>query len=146
MSEHSLWEFLKSVLPNGHYSRIESPDTAPGHPDVTYQIARASGVIELKDAQYPNRIPPFKGIEDGLHLSQLGWIKQNLVFGGRVWIVARVGIRIYWIPGENAPRFNGCERLERLSSWVLTGTKLTNVDVQVIRKMLEGTYTNGNDD
>ena len=138
MSEKTLWAFLQSCIPNGHYSRIESGDTAPGFPDVHFQLARGSGTIELKDAQHPARIPPFKDADDGLHISQLSWIKLNLSFGGRMWIVARVGGRIYWIPGHQAPHFNGCRDLAKLASWATAGN-LTDVDTQAIRKMLEGT-------
>ena len=123
MSETNLWKWLsESVLPEGHYSRIESPDTAPGFPDVHYQIRDdISGTLELKFARRPNARVPFKNERDGLHKSQKVWIRQELHHGGTVWIVAQVQDWIFVIPGRYAERFNGASvrELESMSSVIL---------------------------
>ena len=58
MNEGNTWDWLRDVaLPLGHYSRIESPDTAPGFPDVHYEIEFHSGTFELKCNMRNARVP-----------------------------------------------------------------------------------------
>lgn len=108
MNESSLWEWLRDVaLPLGHYSRIESPDTAPGFPDVHYQVGDdGSGTLELKATSERANVP-FPDEEKGLHRSQLRWIKTQIQFGGIVWIIAETPGAIYIIHGKDAGQFNG---------------------------------------
>ncbi len=108
MNENNLWEWLRDVgLPTGHYSRIESPDTAPGFPDVHYQVGKdGCGTIELKANHRPAKVP-FPDEEKGLHKSQLKWIRSSLVCGGIVWIIAETPGVIYIIHGKDAAEFNG---------------------------------------
>ena len=107
MNESSLWEWLRDVaLPHGHYSRIESPDTAPGFPDVHFQVRDGCGTIELKATDRPARVP-FPDEEKGLHKSQLRWIRDNRAAGGMVWIIAETPGIIYIIHGKDAEKFNG---------------------------------------
>jgi len=108
MNEDNLWDWLRDVgLPTGHYSRIESPDTAPGFPDVHYQIAKGKcGTLELKCNMRPAKVP-FPNEEKGLHRSQLKWIRSNLVCGGIVWIIAETPGVIYIVHGRDASKFNG---------------------------------------
>ena len=108
MNEASLWEWLRDVvLPTGHYSRIESPDTAPGFPDVHFQVGLTGcGTIELKANDRPAKVP-FANEEKGLHKSQLKWIRSNLICGGVVWIIAETPGAIYIIHGKDADKFNG---------------------------------------
>ena len=107
MNEDNLWQWLRDVgLPTGHYSRIESPDTAPGFPDVHYQVGESCGTIELKANHRPAKVP-FPDEEKGLHKSQLKWIRSNLICGGIVWIIAETPDVIYLIHGTNAAKFNG---------------------------------------
>jgi hypothetical protein len=108
MKESNLWEWLRDVvLPLGHYSRIESPDTAPGFPDVHYQIGeKGCGTIELK-ANHRPAVVPFPDEEKGLHVSQLKWIRNNVEEGGVVWIIAETPGAIYIIHGKDAEYFNG---------------------------------------
>ena len=104
MNESSLWEWLRDIaLPYGHYSRIESPDTAPGFPDVHYQVGeKGTGTLELKATDRALKVP-FPNEEKGLHKSQLRWIKDNLKHGGIVWIIAEVPGVIYLLHGKHAP-------------------------------------------
>jgi hypothetical protein len=112
MNEANLWEWLRDVgLPTGHYSRIESPDTAPGFPDVHYQVGEGCGTFELKANDRPAKVP-FADEEKGLHKSQLKWIRSNLVCGGIVWIIAETPGAIYIIHGKDAERFNGATHEE----------------------------------
>lgn len=136
MSEVNLWKYLKPWLPQGRYSRVETPDTAPGFPDVNYRIAKAEGNIELKDARGKNPAVPFPNVDKGLHISQLNWIRDQIAFGGIVWVAARVGNKIFWIPGKSAGGFNGAtqKRLGSLSHYVME----TRPDVRKLKRMLEG--------
>lgn len=111
MNEASLWEWLRDVsLPLGHYSRVESPETAPGFPDVHFQVTKGktstSGTLELKATDRSMRVP-FPNEEKGLHKTQLRWIKQNVAEGGIVWIIAETPGIIYIIHGKEAEKFNG---------------------------------------
>ena len=111
MNEASLWEWLRDVaLPLGQYSRIESPDTAPGFPDVHFQVTKGktstSGTLELKATDRNMRVP-FPNEEKGLHTSQLRWIRDNVKEGGIVWIIAETPGIIYIIHGKEAAKFNG---------------------------------------
>jgi len=110
MNEDNLWDWLRDVvLPLGHYSRIESPDTAPGFPDVHYQVGkRGCGTLELKATDRKLRVP-FPDEEKGLHRSQLKWIRDNVNVGGIVWIIAETPDVIYLIHGINAAKFNGAK-------------------------------------
>ena len=114
MNEKNTWEFLRDVvLPvKGNYSRIESPDTAPGFPDVHYTYAGCTGTLELKYARHVD--PPFPNYETGLHRSQLKWIREETEAGGTVWIIAELPPRttgdlgvILCIDGFYASMFNG---------------------------------------
>lgn len=136
MSEVNLWKWLKPYCPQGRYSRVETPDTAPGFPDVNYRIMNAEGHMELKDARRPNAEVPFPNDKIGLHRSQLLWIADQLFFNGIVWVVARVGDKIFWVPGKNAGAFNGAtqKRLAAHSHYVQSG----RADVRKIKRMLEG--------
>lgn len=136
MAEVQLWKSLKPWLPQGRYSRVETPDTAPGFPDVNYRIANAEGHIELKDARSKNPEVPFPNEKVGLHRSQLLWIAEQLFFNGIVWVAARVGDEILWVPGKNAGAFNGAtmKRLRAHSHYVQNG----RADVRKLKRMLEG--------
>lgn len=112
MNESNLWDWLRDVaLPIGQYSRIESPDTAPGFPDVHYQIDHdCCGTIELKYSKGGKR--PFPNQKEGLHRSQLKWIRDNTECWGNIWIVAEVPPAIYIIHGCDAEGFNGATKQE----------------------------------
>ena len=98
MSEASLWDYLKTVLPaKGHYSRIES-ETAQGFPDIHYTLDGFSGTIELKFAHNPNSLRPFS--VRGLRKSQMDWAFDEDQAGGRVWICSQVGETIYLVNGN----------------------------------------------
>jgi len=122
MNEKNTWEFMKVILPIGQYNRIESPDTAPGFPDVHFQLEGGiSGTMELKCAQSPNAKIPFPDTEKGLHESQLKWHRESERRGGNSWIIAEVAPFIFVIPGRKADYFNGAtlEKLRDLSVVIL---------------------------
>jgi len=109
VNESNLWEWLRDVaLPIGHYSRIESHDTAPGFPDVHYQIDWNSGTIELKYAQNPNATYPFK--RGGLRAAQKKWHKDATGEGANCWIIAEVPPMIFIIHGCEFEGFNDANR------------------------------------
>jgi len=118
--EKKLWKWLSGLVPGGHYSRIESGATAPGFPDVPYTVSGFSGTIELKANPKTSEIP-FPDQKKGLHLSQRVWIKEELLAGGTVWIIAQSGDLIFIIPGSEWQNFNGSTRMELadMSTYVL---------------------------
>jgi hypothetical protein len=123
MSEKRLWEWLGGVLPPGHYSRIESGDTAPGFPDVDYQILpNHTGKIELKFARDPKAKIPFSN-KHGIRKSQRIWIRDNIRNGGIVWIIAEVTPAILCIPGECAALINGSSAADLVEMATLVCTK-----------------------
>lgn len=97
MSEASFWKYLAKLLPKGgHYTRIESHDTAPGFPDVDYTLNGNRGKIELKDAKRPGAKYPFKG-QSGLRASQVRWMNEELAADGdeRLFLALQCGDRVY---------------------------------------------------
>ena len=112
MNESNLWEWLRDVsLPLGHYSRIESPETAPGFPDVAFTVEGTTGSIELKATDRRSRVP-FADEEKGLHISQKRWIRDEVQAGGIVWIIAETPGVIYIVHGKDAAQFNGATHEE----------------------------------
>jgi hypothetical protein len=122
VNENNLWTWLRDiVLPNGHYSRIESANTAPGFPDVDYQIdLYCTGKIELKYQGRKLKVP-FTDGKKGLRASQLRWINTNLKYWGNIWIIAETIPDIYVIHGSEAVEFNGSthENLQKISVAIL---------------------------
>ena len=123
MNEASLWEWLRDVaLPVGQYSRIESATTAIGFPDIHYQVGENHcGTIELKYCGRRATKIPFPNEARGLHASQLRWIKNNLEYGGTIWLIAEAPPLIYVIHGSEAEHFNGAttQQLANLSVGIL---------------------------
>jgi hypothetical protein len=139
MSEKNLWKWLKPYCPLGRYTRVENPDAGPGTPDVNYRISKAEGWIELKDARSKKPTIPFPNEDVGLHRTQLNWIKDQVLFNGIVWVVARVSDQIFWVPGKYADSFNGgtMRRLRGLSALVID-SKAPHLSVRRIKELLEG--------
>ena len=154
MNESNLWEWLRDVvLPLGHYSRIESPDTAPGFPDVHFQVTQAgkgqnvlmftddagtdhkictSGTLELKATDRILRVP-FPDEEKGLHASQLKWIRAAVEVGGIVWIIAETPGAIYIIHGKDAAKFNGATHEELIEmAWQIMHRTETKQAVSIL--------------
>lgn len=113
MNEASLWEWLRDVaLPLGKYSRIESHETAPGFPDVHFQVGKdGCGTMELKCNMNPAKVP-FPDEDKGLRTMQKRWIRDTVVEGGIVWIIAEVPGVIYIVHGKDAEKFNGATHEE----------------------------------
>ena len=128
MNETNTWEWLRDVvLPIGSYSRVESPDTSPGIPDVHYQLLpHVTGWIELKCNPYPARVP-FPDEDNGLHKSQKKWLNRHIEFGGRAWIIAETTEGIYLIHASFAYAFNGAdhEELRDMSAGILSRNEPT---------------------
>lgn len=101
MSEASFWGYLRKLLPKeGHYTRIESHDTAPGFPDVHYTLNGNSGVIELKDAKRPGAKYPFSG-KSGLRATQIRWINEEInADGEKIFLALQCGDRVYWLKAD----------------------------------------------
>jgi hypothetical protein len=135
VSETNLWAWLRPYCPLGRYTRVENPDAGPGSPDVNYRILKAEGWIELKDARAKNPLIPFPDEKRGLHRTQINWIRDQVTFNGIVWIAARVGNEILWIPGKNASGFNGAtlKRLKSMSTLIIDQT----VPAKTVRRIKE---------
>lgn len=101
MSESSFWNYLRKLLPKGgHYTRIESHDTAAGFPDVHYTLNGNSGTIELKDAKRPGAKYPFKG-ESGIRPSQRRWMAEEIDHAdGHVFLALQCGDRVYVLKAD----------------------------------------------
>jgi hypothetical protein len=100
VSEASFWNYLRKLLPKeGHYTRIESHDTAAGFPDVHYTLYGNSGTIELKDAKRPGAKYPFSR-ESGLRSNQLRWIGDEIKADGQVSLALQCGDRIYLLRAD----------------------------------------------
>jgi len=139
MSEQNLWSWLRLYLPEGEYSRIESGDTSAGIPDVYYQVSpQTSGFLELKFSHRPNSPVPFKDYEDGIRFSQEIWISRNVQRGAHVLIVAQVGERVLFIPGEHVKEFNGSSmnQLENLACLRLYKKKMGRDKVKALWRIL----------
>jgi hypothetical protein len=97
VSEASFWNYLRKLLPKeGHYTRIESHDTAVGFPDVHYTLNGISGTIELKDAKRPGAKFPFSR-ESGLRRSQVIWIRDEIAAEGHIFLALQCGDRVYFL-------------------------------------------------
>lgn len=108
-SEKSLWVWLSSRLPEeGHACRIETEETAPGTPDVNYCYKGKETWFELKQVdKSPKRdTTPVFGKKKGLRLSQEVWFRERYRVSVRLWIIARVGPKVFFIHGSHALRFN----------------------------------------
>lgn len=93
--EQRFWKtWLKDRLPAGHATRIES-EVEPGFPDVHFSNRNGSVTLELKVAKQV-RIPLKGQIRD----SQKFWIREEVRCHGRVWIVALIRKKVYFIPGR----------------------------------------------
>ena len=148
MSEASFWKYLHGLLPKGgHYTRIESHDTAPGFPDVHYALNGTSGTIELKDAKRPGAKYPFSG-KSGLRKSQITWMTTQCDNEGLVFLALQCGDRVYLL--KAALYFDELHRMTedeiRGVSWVhwTKGKLLKRGDdneyptEMAIRELLEG--------
>ena len=101
MTEHATWNLLRARMPvGGHYSRIESHDTAPGFPDVHWTLEGKTGGFELKYARMPTAAYPFRGEKLGLRKTQHIWIRDELEAGGRVLLALQVFANIYFLEGR----------------------------------------------
>lgn len=97
VSEAAFWKYLQKLLPkDGHYTRVESHDTAQGFPDVYYSLNNNRGLIELKDAKRPGAKYPFSR-ESGLRKSQIRWLDDELVANSdsNLFLALQCGDRVY---------------------------------------------------
>lgn len=133
--EAPLWKWLSARLPLGHFSRIES-ETSPGFPDIYYQVpavpamhigaARPAGcgLIEMKADKTGREKYPFRGADDGLRVTQIRWFEDYYENEGKnLWICARVGNSVLWIPGTRFTEFNAMSREELHQASILTFEK-----------------------
>lgn len=123
--EKRLWKWLSGFLPEGHYSRIESPDTAPGFPDVKFQLLNnwnrsCTGTLELKSCRENNPFTQgkklFRTENEGLHKSQRIWIRNEIRHGGIVFIVAEVPPLVFFLDGDYYNKFNGSTATDLLNN------------------------------
>lgn len=83
MSENDFWnEMRNSIGHSGHFSRVESPQTSAGIPDVDFCVEGIEGHIELKFGEGGNapRMRP----------SQVKWFNSRVKAGGKPIIFAKL--------------------------------------------------------
>jgi hypothetical protein len=107
-NEHTLWKWLRDLLPPGRYTRIES-ECSPGFPDVDYTVEGHSGTMELK---YGEGKKPLKG---KIRRDQYLWIEAEVKAKGVVWLVVEVKNFVYFIHGREVTKY-----LETLGSFELS--------------------------
>lgn len=99
--ESGLWDFLRQRMPvGGHYTRIESNETAPGFPDVHYTLKGVTGGMELKCNPFPIGDYPFAGEKHGLRKSQRIWIRDEVECGGKVILALQARHHVYFVDGS----------------------------------------------
>jgi hypothetical protein len=140
MSEESLWKYLRDKLfpPDIHATRIEN-GVSSGFPDVHYTFkpylrSTQSGTMELKFLRKKN--PPFG--KNGLNKDQEWWIRDEVKAGGKVWIVAGIADKIYFIPGRFYDRFNkfSLSDFEEFSALTITKKHVTADDLISLKYLL----------
>lgn len=110
MSEGSLWKWMrKTVLPKGHYTRVES-DSSAGFPDVHYTIDCFSGTMELKYCRHLKAKQPLK--RGGFLPSQIKWITDEFIEGGWTVLVVELDDWVYFYHPTHIERINDWKRTD----------------------------------
>lgn len=119
LSEHTLWEEMRDNIGyKGHFSRVESPDTSPGIPDVDFCLFSKEGHIELKFIEEK----PKKG---WIRPTQVKWFRDRVKNGGHPWLFVLIifkGQRVYCIyDGKILPELayeRDAQKIMSLSTWM----------------------------
>ena len=114
--EQKMWKYLAPKLKShGHFTRIESHETAIGTPDVDYCIGGYCNHIELKFTESEKR-----GFR--LRPSQAAWFRRRVKAGGQPWLLAQSFVRgkrgYVLVPGTNVPAL---ARSTRIADWLMAG-------------------------
>jgi len=81
--EGDLWlQFAEHMKPYGHFSRVESPETSDGIPDIDFCIAGTESHMELK---FNNGD---RAKKDFIRPSQVRWFRKRIKEGGHPWLFA----------------------------------------------------------
>jgi hypothetical protein len=127
MSESALWsrvrDGLKSVVPKLDLLRVEN-FVGVGTADVNWCGEMMEGWIELKyreDVPKRSSTPVFK--DGGLRPEQVIWLDRRAKLGGRVFILAQIGVGLVLVHGVYASRFNNMTLAElgRIARWKHAG-------------------------
>jgi len=82
-NEGELWlHFAEKMKPYGHFSRVESHETANGIPDIDFCIEGTESHIELK-FNNGSRVK-----KDFIRPSQVRWFRRRIKAGGHPWLFA----------------------------------------------------------
>jgi hypothetical protein len=100
MSETRLRNYvLDNVDHIGHWSKVESPDTSPGIPDLNWQMDKSGDWLELKFGN--KRKPPH------LRPTQCAWFRRRVRAGGKPQLLVCVdldGVKTFGlIHGKDVP-------------------------------------------
>ena len=110
-SEGDLWlQFAEHMKPYGHFSRVESPETSDGIPDVDFCIGGTEGHIELKFNDFNRRKPK----KEFIRPSQVRWFRKRIKEGGHPWLFALFlvgGTRYYML-------FDDIESISKSIKWL----------------------------
>ncbi len=121
-----MWKYLRPKLKAyGHFTRIESHETAVGTPDVDYCIKGYCNHLELKFTESEKR-----GFR--LRPSQAGWFRRRVKAGGQPWLLAQSCIRdkrgYVLVPGTNVPAL---ARSTKVTDWLMAGIMVWEDKVDV---------------
>ncbi len=105
----------KEIYPDSHISRIESPITAPGYPDVDFCARGVNVQIEFKYSE--NGLPP------EIRPTQVRWFKKRIKAGGRPFILAKILVEDEWlyflVLGGN---IENLARASSINAWISRGS------------------------
>jgi hypothetical protein len=123
--ESGTWtRFRDGLRGRGRFRRMENA-LERGTPDCSFVVplpgtVAAEGWVEFKQGQPPKRetTAVFKS-QHGLSPEQIDWIAEHVALGGRAWIFAQVGQRLYLVHGSWCREFNGMTvgDLESTAAW-----------------------------
>jgi hypothetical protein len=136
MTEASFWALLRSHLGIKMY-RIESRVGA-GIPDVHYVSSEGQGWIELK---YIPELPQKGAVNIGLKRAQQLWLKNYGLFGGKAWILLRIGRdAILLFDGKHSEEIGrgpNYSNLSEITSWSKFGN-MTQKDWKELSQCITG--------
>jgi hypothetical protein len=121
-----------------HATRIESPDTAPGFPDVHYTLNGFTGGMELKCNPFPVGEYAFSGNKHGLRKSQKDWIRDEIEAGGRVILVLQAYVLIYFLDGHHYAALEDMKTTEVEKKAVLTWARNGACDTRALGILMMG--------
>lgn len=106
-----MWQAIRTNVGHmGHFTRLEFNPT-PGVPDVDYVTKGAHGKLELKHCpEWPKRITTAIPWGHQLDDAQIAWMYAYTKHGGRAYILGKVSLEWFLVPGSHCQEFNSFSR------------------------------------